>query len=328
MIITIQAAQEAHRAGARILSLFANPLNTEVLRAHADGPQRLGHLHRRLDWAAEATLRGSVASLRQAGALEKRRTEGARNAVATGLTCAGEEMLAVPDALERWLGQCPNGPVAIDDERVKVAVKALAEGWSSTLMRAIALSPRSLTELSSLIPEVSYPALERRIGWMRASGQVIALPKEGRGTPYAPTDWLRGAVAPLCIAGRCERRHIDDAPPITDVEVEAAFLLTLPLVRLPQASNGSCLLASRTDPDTHGADPVLAGTMVKVIGGEIVSISAELSSEPATWAIGTSDVWLDAVIDGRIENLRIGGANPSLARDLIQGLHSKLFTDR
>jgi DNA-binding HxlR family transcriptional regulator len=324
--IALEAVSDIHRAGARILSMFANPLNTEVLRAHRDGPQRLGNLQERIGWAAEATIRDAIGTLREVGALEKRRAQEARNAVATALTPAGREMLAVPTALEIWLAQCPTGPISIEDEHVKVAVKALAEGWSSTLMRALAIAPHSLTELSALIPDVSYPSLERRIGWMRASGQVTAQPKEARGTPYTPTDWLRRSVAPLCVAGRCERRYLDKAPPITDIEVEAAFLLTLPLVRLPKTARGTCLLASRTD-GSDEASGALAGTTVEVQGGEVASYSREWEGEPATWAVGTSDVWLDAVIDGQLEDLRIGGATPQLACDLVQGLNLVLFTD-
>jgi DNA-binding HxlR family transcriptional regulator len=317
------------RAGARILALFANPLNTQVLRSHADGPQRHGELQHRIDWVAEATLRGSISTLRDAGALEKRRTEHASNAVATALTPAGEEMLAVARSLERWLQQCPNGPIAIDGDHAKVAVKALTGGWSSALMRALATSPRSLTELSGLIPEVSYPALERRISWMRASGQLEALPREPRGTPYAPTDWLRRAVSPLCVAGRCERRHMEDPPPVTDIEVEAAFLLTLPLVQLPEGSQGSCLLASGTDSVVgEEEDPELCGVALEVENGKVTSFTVNLSAAPATWAIGTADVWLDAVVDGNFEHLRVGGANPQLACDLVQSLHFAYFTDR
>jgi hypothetical protein len=237
-------------------------------------------------------------------------------------------MLAVPEALEAWLAQCPNGPIPVEDEHVKVAVKALAEGWSSTLMRALALAPCSLTELSGLIPEVSYPSLERRIRWMRASGQIAALPKGARGTPYEPTDWLRRSVAPLCVAGRCERRHLERTPPITDVEIEAAFLLALPLVRLPEAVDGTCLLASRADGDDLAGDSALAGTTVEVRGGEVAACSVEWEGEPRTWAIGTSDAWLDAVIDGRMEDLRIGGADPQLACDLSRALNFALFIDR
>lgn len=300
-----------------------------MLRGHAEGPQRLHDLQERIDWAAEASIRGAIAGLRKVGALEKRKAAGASNAVETALTAAGEELLAVLDALERWLAECPNGPIAIDDEHVKVAVKALAEGWSSTLMRALAIAPRSLTELSSLIPEVSYPALERRIGWMRASGEIEALPKGPHGTPYAPTDWLRRAVGALCVAGRCERRHIPDSPPITDVEVEAAFLLSIPLVQLPKTTQGRCLLASGTDAArADGRYPELAGVTVEAVTGKIVSVEADVASEPTTWAIGRSDVWLDAVIDGGVEDLRIGGSNPQLAINLVEGLHRAFFTDR
>lgn len=249
--------------------------------------------------------------------------------MATALTPAGEEMLSVSRALERWLKQCPNGPIPIDGEHANVAVKALAGGWSSALMRALAASPRSLTELNGLIADVSYPSLERRIGWMRASGQLTALPREPRGTPYVPTDWLRRAVSPLCVAGRCERRYMDDAAPITDVEVEAAFLLTLPLVRLPRSSHGSCLLASRTDSLAgEEDDPELAGVALEVEGGEVTSTTVDIGAEPTTWAIGTAEVWLDAVVDGSFEHLRFGGANPQLASDLVQSLHLAYFIDR
>lgn len=312
-----------------MLSVFANPLNTAVLRAHAPGPQRLGMLKDEINWAAEATIRGSISVLRDIGALEKRSTDEARNAVATVLTPAGEEMLAVPKSLEDWLGRCPNGPIGIDDGHVKVAVKALAEGWSSTLMRELATEPRTLTELSCLIPEVSYPALERRISWMRATAQLTALPKEPRGTPYVPTEWLRRAIAPLCVAGRCERRYMEDAPPITDVEVEAAFLLTLPLVQLSPSLSGSCLLASCTD--TEMGEPVeaaLAGVRVGVTNGKVTSMTVDIDPEPATWSIGTSEVWLDAVIDGGLEELRIGGVSPRLAGELVRGLQVALSIDR
>ncbi|HYH54515.1 MAG TPA: hypothetical protein VD761_10330 [Solirubrobacterales bacterium] len=283
----------------------------------------------KMNWAAEATIRGAIANLRDAGALEKRSTDHASNSVATVLTPAGEEIQTVPEALEVWLAQCPEGPIQIDNPHVKVAVKALAEGWSSTLMRLLATSPLTLTELSDLIHDVSYPALERRINWMRATGQISPLPKEGRGTRYAPTSWLGRAIAPLAVAGRCERRHIDDAPPITDVEIETSFLLALPLVDLPRRARGSCVLVSRTDPVIgEDPDPQVAGVAVEVSKGEIVSSTVTIDSEPTTWVIGTSDVWLNAVIDGNFEHLRIGGTNPRLALDLVKGIHCSLFTKR
>jgi DNA-binding HxlR family transcriptional regulator len=191
------------RAGSRVLSVFGNPLNTRILRAHADGPQRLNELQDKVGWSAQTTVRAALSSLRTFGALTKKRAGDSPYAVATVLTPAGEEMLFVADEVEAWLALCPDGPIAAESEEAKVAVKALAGGWSSTLMRALANHPFTLTELDSLIPDVNYPALERRISWMRTTGQIEPAEKEGRATPYVVTDWLRRSIAPLCAAGRC-----------------------------------------------------------------------------------------------------------------------------
>ena len=205
------------RAGGRVLELFESPLHAKVLRAHAAGPCRLSGLREGLGWWPEATVRGALQRLQECDGLVKNRAEGQSNAVETALGPAGPDLLRVAKALEAWLAECPRGPIALESDHAKVAVKALAGGWTSSLMHAVGAGSRTLTELSNQIPEISYPALERRIAWMRATGQIEALPKEPRGTPYIATDWLRRAIAPLAIASRCERRCMEDNPPITGV---------------------------------------------------------------------------------------------------------------
>jgi DNA-binding HxlR family transcriptional regulator len=318
------------RAGSRVLSVFEIPLNTRILRAHIDGPQRLNELQDKLGFSAKTTVRVALSSLREIGALTKKRMGSSPYAVATALTPAGEEMLFVADEVETWLALCPDGPIAPDGEEAKGAVKALASGWSSSLMRILASRPFTLTELDSLIPDLSYPALERRISWMRTTGQIEQVEQEGRGTPYVVTDWLRRAIAPVCAAGRCERRHLAaESGAITNIEAEASFLLAVPLVPLPGYASGTCMLAMQTDPvEPDEKDPPLAGVTVEVKRGRVRSCAPEVSGEPPTWAIGAPETWLDAVIDGRIEDLRIGGGNPQLALDLISGIHIALFTDR
>lgn len=324
------STDEEIRAGSRVLSVFENPLNTRILRAHADGSQRLAELQEKVGWAPQTTVRAAVSNLREVGALAKETVGDSTRAVATALSPAGEEMLFVADAVETWLARCPDGPIAPDGEQAKGAVKALAGGWSSTLMRAMANRPVTLTELASLIPDISYPSLERRISWMRTTGQIEPLDKPGRGTPYVVTDWLRYAIAPLCAAGRCERRHLEHVSgPITDVEVEASFLLATPLAPLPPYARGTCMLAVQTDPtQPDKAEPELAGVVVEVSRGSVESCTPRISEEPRTWAVGTPETWLDVVIDGRIDDLRIGGANPQLALDLVAGIHFALFSDR
>lgn len=321
---------EEIRAGSRVLSVFENPLNALILRAHADGPLRLTELQDRVGWSAQTTVRAAVSALRALDALTKIEVSASPHAVATALTPAGEEMLFVAGEVEAWLARSPDGPVPPQSAEARAAVKALAGGWSSTLMRALANRPFTLTELDSLIPDVSYPALERRMAWMRSTGQIEPVEKEGRGTPYVVTEWLRQAIAPLCAAGRCERRHMANrSGPITAVEVEASFLLALPLAPLRPDLSGTCMLAVQTDPvEPDEREPRLAGVTVEVKRGKIVSCAPTVSAEPSTWAVGAPETWLDVVIDGQIEDLRIGGANPQLALDLVTGIHLALFGDR
>ncbi|HEX6603027.1 MAG TPA: hypothetical protein VF030_10335 [Solirubrobacterales bacterium] len=312
-----------------MLSVFANPLNTKVLRAHAEGPQRLSQVQEKVDWAAEATTRGALRTLRDVGALEKRRAAEASNAVETVLTPMGEEMLAVGEVLEGWLQQCPKGAISINDGHVRVAVTALTEGWSTTLMHALAAGPLTLTELSSLILDISYPALERRIGWMRTTGQLNALPKEPRGVPYEPTDWLRRAITPLAMAMRCERRHMEDCPAITDVEVETAFLLALPVAPLPTGRPHTCTIAVQTDAiELHDEELPIAGVNIDLQADGSITCSVGLVAKPRTWVVGTAEDWLDAMLDARFATLRIGGAHPQVAADTISALRYALFIDR
>jgi DNA-binding HxlR family transcriptional regulator len=317
------------RAGSRVLSVFENPLNTRILRAHADGPHRLAELQEKIGWSAQSTVRAAVANLCEVGALAKRTVGRSPYAVATALSPAGKEMLSVADVIEVWLDLCPDGPIHPDSGAAKGAVKALAGGWSSNLMRALANRPITLTELDSLLPDISYPALERRISWMRSTGQIEPVEKQGRGTPYVATEWLRRAIAPLCAAGRCERRHMDgEDASISGVEVEASFLLATPLAPLPGNAGGTCMLAVQTDPAKLDDDDTgLAGVIVEVDRGRVVSCAPRVSAEPPTWAVGTPETLLDVVIDGRLEGLRIGGANPQLALDLVNGIHFALFVD-
>ncbi len=315
------------RAGSHVLSLFANPLTARILRAHADGPLRLSALHAQIGWSPHTTLRAAVHNLCKVGALEKGGNGDSRPSAATALTPAGEEMILVADAIERWLAAAPSGPISPNSDEAKGAIKALAGGWNSTLMRALANRPSTLTGLDRVIPQVSYPSLERRLARMRATGQIEAVEAEDRGTPYIVTEWSRRAVAPLCVAGRCERRHMpEETAPITEVEVEASFMLTLPLAHLPPTANGTCMLAVQTASNGSQAEGHdLAGVTVEVRRGEVAACATEIDQSPPTWALGMAEDWLDVVIDGKLGRLRFGGARPQLAADLVNGLHFALF---
>lgn len=316
------------RAGGTVLSLIAGPLTVPILRAHRDGPLRLPDLRERIGGAAQTTLRGQVGNLRGIGALERHVRSGMPYTVENELTNVGRGVLAVADIVEAWLTRAPQGAIALGSEPAKGAIRALVGGWGSTMLRALAARPLSLTELSSVIGDLSYPALERRLSAMRAARLVEPRPNGGRGAkPYAVTDWTRQAIGPLVAAGHCECLYLPEGTePLTRIDIEAAFLLVVPLVDLEITRNGSCLLAVDTGAAKDAtAESRIAGVHVEVKEGDIVSCISRLEQQPATWALGTVESWVDAILDGRLDRLRISGESPNLVKALVTGLHTSLL---
>ena len=117
-------------------------------------------------------------------------------AVENELTDVGRDLLYVIDALAVWLSQAPEGQIPLGSVAARGAIKALTGGWESTMLRAFAARPLSLTQLDRLIGALSYPALERRLSALRAMGLVEPVPNGDRA-PYAVSRWGREAVGPL-----------------------------------------------------------------------------------------------------------------------------------
>lgn len=314
------------RAGGTVLSLIAGPLSVPILRAHLDGPLRLPDLRERIGGAAQTTLRGQVGSLRGIGALERRQLGGMPYTVENELTEVGRGVLDVAAAVETWLELAPQGPIALGSEPAKGAIRALVGGWDSAMLRALAARPLSLTELSSVIGDHSYPALERRLSAMRAARQVGPAPGAGRGgKPYGVTPWTRQAVAPLVSAARCECRYLPETDPLTRIDIEAVFLLAVPLIELETTRSGSCVLAVNTGPggraDAAGRP---AGVLVEIEDGAVVSCSSKIEPRPTTWALGSAAAWIDAILAGSLDRIRFGGEDGKLAVRLIEQLHLAL----
>lgn len=313
------------RAGSRALSFFAHSLNARILRAHVDGPLRPGELAQAIGWASPSSLRTAVGKMCDSGTLGRVDLNDAAMSVVTELTTAGREMLPVASALERWLQEAPDGPVELDDPAAHGIVKVLTAGWDSTMVGALAERPLTLTELNDNIPTLTYPALKRRLAKLRSTYLVTTV-GEGKSAAHAASDWLRRAIVPLAVAGHWELLHDPDAEPISEVEVKAAFLLTLPLIEIPaKRFSGTCTLAVLIPDGTTGAEPEIAGITVEIERGAIVSYDPNgTSPPPSTWALGTAEAWFEALI-GDGDGLRTGGAKPRLARGVVKGLRETLF---
>ena len=310
------------RSGAATLALLATALNSRLLRALSGGPRRQTELRLETEMPAQTTLRAHLRELCEAKAVLKRRRNRFPGVLEFELSRAGADLMGVVTVLERWLEQAPDGPLELGAPAARSATKALADAWSTTILRALAARPLSLTELDHIIASLSYPSLERRMGAMRAAGQIEARPADGRGTPYSVTRWLRQGVAPLTAAARWERLHLaSNAPGLGTLDTEAAFLLAVPLLRLPPELSGSCRMAVE---HLSGSAPRFAGVLIEAKDGKIVSCATRLRGNPDAWASGSTSAWLAALIEGDFDGLELGG-DGRLARLVLHGLHRSLF---
>jgi DNA-binding HxlR family transcriptional regulator len=307
------------RAGGLALSVLATPLNFQVLRALADRPMRLAELRKTTGLPAQTTLRGHLANLSELGVVSKRPTQQMPYAVENELTPMGRELLEVAERLQFWLGQAPDGAISLESGASKGAVKALIDGWGSRMMRALAARPLSLTELDSLISDLSYPALERRLSSMRIAGLVEAQPSKGAGTPYGVTEWARRGVVPIAAASHCELVHLGPrSVPVAQIDIEAAFLLATPLVGLSEPVAGLCQLEVEPTPELI---PWPTGVQVVIEDGKVVSCVSRLEPDPPAYAIGSAVKWFGAVREGKLGGLHFGGSG-KIAEDVVAGLHA------
>lgn len=319
---TVNGSGNGARSGAQTLVLLAAPLNVLILRALAEGAKRQVELRKEAGSPAQTTLRAQLKRLQEADAIETHRRNRFPGVLEYELTVAGRDLLFVADTLECWLGQAPDGPLSLGGNAAKAAIKALAEGWSTTMLRALAAGPLSLTELDRVIGALTYPSLERRLAAMRLAGHVEARSSNGRGTPYALTAWARQGIAPLAVAARWERRHMPrDTAPIGRVDVEAAFLLSVPLLSLANDVSGSCRMAVEI---AGGKERRLAGVLVRIENGQVESCTSRLQGTPDAWALGSVAAWLEAMIEADMDRIEPGG-DGRLARALLDSLHRTLF---
>lgn len=280
-------------------------------------------LRRAVGSPPQTTMRGHLRTLAALGIVDRHRQNEFPGSVDYELTQAGQDLLAVREVLGAWLLEAPEGPVSLGSAAAKSTVKALVDGWSATIVRALAARPLSLTDLNRLISAHNYPSLERRIGAMRLAGLVEPGPSGGRRRPYLVSDWMRRSVAPLAAAARWERRHLPDrSAPLGRIDIEAIFLLVAPLLRLPTELSGSCRLVAEVRNADGGHD--LAGAIVEVRAGEVVSCISRLRGEVGAWASGSVSTWLRALLGEEADRLELG-ADHELAMAIVESLHGTLF---
>jgi DNA-binding HxlR family transcriptional regulator len=314
---TRTAGKPALHAGGNALTLVSASMNLEVLRALEQGPRALQSLRALLGFPPQSTLRLYLRTMSAFGAVERRSRSEFPTSVDYEITEAGRGLLRVAAILQSWLDASPHGATELGSVAAKSTVKALVEGWASNIVRAVAAEPLSLTELDSLIPRLSYPSLERRLTAMRQANLIAVHRSNGRLTPYGVTEWLRRAAAPVIAAIAWEGIHAAGrCPRLERHDVEAAFLLTIPLMELGEDLTGRCRLAVEIQ---DGASPALVGARVCVEEGKVTGCFADLEGEAEASASGKPLAWLRRLRGAPVGYLEVSG-DVRLAEAVTDGL--------
>jgi DNA-binding HxlR family transcriptional regulator len=238
---------------------------------------------------------------------------------------SGREAIFVGGVAERWLEGALGGGLAIDGDRAQATLAALIDGWSATIVHALAAAPATRAELEARLDGLPKRVLKGLLARMRATGLLATPPgvEDDEEAPYVPTDWLRTGLAPLLAAARLELREPvegETAPP-TPLDVEAAFRLALPLLRLPEDASGSCVLAVELDPAV-AEQP--AGLTARVRKGRVTRVEPGLAKKADARAEGAAADWLDTVIEPGPKRVRTSG-DRLLAGLILVELHRALF---
>ena len=283
---------------------------------------RLAELRREVGGPAQTTLRGNLDTLLDMGALEKVRGNGRANMADNALTPLGREMLCVADAVDTWLARAPGGPLQLESEPGKAAIKALVNGWDSTMLRALAVRPFTLTELDNLISSFSYPALERRSGGDAPCRPCHAGARKRRRHPVCG---CRVAAYGDGAAAGCDALRASPLPtetaPLARIDIETVMLLALPLVALPAGADGVAQLAVHGG---NGSGRRSAGIRLTAENGRIVACTSKLEARPESWVGGSAVHWLDALVEGGSDQLEVCG-DRTITLGVVDNLHRALF---
>ncbi|HEU4598369.1 MAG TPA: hypothetical protein VFS26_01355, partial [Solirubrobacterales bacterium] len=131
--------------------------------------------------------------------------------------------------------------------------------------------------------------------------------------------WLRRAVSPLAAAAAWERKYLPGGTArIGRLDIEAAFLLAVPLMALPPHLRGRVRLAVEVQ---GGATPILAGSTLAIESGMVTACSVRLEGQADARVFGSAMAWLRQLNGGSSFHLELGG-NQELGKVVIEALRA------
>lgn len=314
--------------GTEALRLIGYRSVRDLIAELARRSRRPSHIERE-DLVARSTFHDHAPELLRIGAITRRVAAGPPRQVFYG---PGPSRLELSELIDGWRALVSPTPTSRDEDparRWRTPI-GFSEAWAAGIVQALFDGPLSQPEIELIVgPSRSglTPHRVRRLlvnnceaGFFLRTGRPHG---DGR---YGLADLGRYAVGELAAGARFERRHMPMmATPITVEDVVGALRAHLPLLQPwegMEGMEGICEFVIRADPDQS---PEAAVAWVRIDGGRVIASGSGRPPQPArSWAQGTIEDWIAAVIDHRRRVVRASGES-RLNQGIIDQLHSRIY---
>ena len=306
-----------------VLRLLGAGAAGAILMALGDGSLRTMELTKRVHGYAPRTVYRHIAKLAEIGAIEREEERGMPSKVVHRLTdSSGTDLHHLVDAyatvsLERFA----NGDVG---GRSWGSLALLAELWESGIYADLNSESRTATELAGMGHALSFHQVSRRTDLFVLGGLISEVPDGGRRRHFQLTNQARRGMALIAGLGRWRENHVVAAGEsgLTTLETAEVLRTALPLLMLPDHGGKNFELSVRPPGrSSETGETVWAEVKLdkSVIGTE--GPLAELDG----WGGGKVRVWIDALLLGAIDGIKVSGGDDPLVAACLRGLHTALW---
>lgn len=298
-----------------LLDLLGAGVSGPILAALSRRPLRTRSLTERISGCAPRTVYRHASRLADCGLVVREEQSGVPSTVTYRLSDQGRELFRLlDDQANKDLAKELHGA-----ETWWSSLALLGEMWSTGWIAELSLAAVSPTELSEITAGMSFHQVNRRVHLLRSRNILHESAHAGRGRRYRLSNSTRRQMGLVAGIGRWRERHglVRKQHGLTAPETATALRVALPLVKLDVDAGAQIKLGVVGAPEAGGGR-----------GSELLLVKAgrdgylrclDDSDRPAdAWALGTTDLWLSALVEGNRGRMRTGGDTELLDACLAQ----------
>lgn len=308
---------------ADVLRLLSAGATGAILMALGEQPLRTKSLTEAVPGYAPRTIYRYAGKLAELEVVEREEVPGVPSKVVHRLSdpCGTELYELVNRFADASLTRLPDGRI---DAHAWGSLGLLADLWEAGMVEELACEGKSPTDLARGPHGLSYHQVNRRAGLFKTGGLLIEWQGPGRRRCYGLSEKTRRKMGLIAGVARWRHHHVvaEDEQGMTASEMATVLRVLLPMASLPEHT-GKCLrLSVRGEGDTAGGEGEVVWAEVEPGGAVESCVTAP--GEPQGWGRGEVKDWIPVVLDGRDDQVLVGG-DEQLITDALHRFHEVLW---